>query len=197
MIGFRSLGSFSKFVTPPYSSTFSSFFSYSTEHFYIYLCKYFGRLTDGSVKVRGIAARRHDTSEYVRKMQREMLTLMSTAATLAELRDLATPVEKIYQTYRDSLHTAEARDFLINRRISRVRYAHRCFEASAIEAYRNAGIDVAPGIKISYVVRDAKRYMVDTEWDASLIDSQFYQSLLEKPWEEIAFAFEPRKSKTL
>jgi hypothetical protein len=38
------------------------------------------------------------------------------------------------------------------------------------EAYRETGIDVASGMKISYIVRDAKRYMVDTEGDASLID---------------------------
>jgi DNA polymerase I len=158
--------------------------------------RYFGRLTNGSVKVRGIAARRHDTPEYVRKMQREMLTLMSTAATLTELRDLVTPVEEIYRRYYDNLHTADVQDFLIARRISRVRYAHRCLEASAIEAYRTAGIDVAPGMKISYVVRDAKRYLVDTEWDASRADPRFYRGLLEKARDEIAFVFESRRSGT-
>jgi DNA polymerase I len=158
--------------------------------------RYFGHLTDGSVKVRGIAARRHDTPEFVRKMQQEMLTLMSQAATLAGLMDLALPVEEIYRRYRDDLHTAEVRDFLIARRISRVTYTHRCLEASAIEAYRDAGIDVAPGMKISYIVRDAKRYMVDTEWNASRADPQFYRGLLEKARDEIAFVFNSRNSGT-
>jgi DNA polymerase I len=148
--------------------------------------RYFGRLDDGSVKVRGIAARRHDMPEYVRGMQQEMLTLMSQTATLAELIDLALPVEEIYRRYLTGLHMDEAKDFFITRRISRLKYAHRCLEVSAIEAYRNAGIDVAPGMKISYIVRDAKRYIVDTEWNASFIDPQFNQGLLEKARAEIA-----------
>ncbi len=39
--------------------------------------RYFGRLSDGSVKVRGIAARRHDTPEFVRSMQSRMLEVMA------------------------------------------------------------------------------------------------------------------------
>ncbi|MEN6442121.1 MAG: hypothetical protein ABFC71_00015 [Methanoregula sp.] len=31
--------------------------------------RYFGRLADGSVKARGIAARRHDTPAFIRTMQ--------------------------------------------------------------------------------------------------------------------------------
>src|SRR5208283_22044 len=38
--------------------------------------RYYGRQPDGSIKVRGIAARRHDTPEYVREMQRRMLEVM-------------------------------------------------------------------------------------------------------------------------
>jgi hypothetical protein len=44
-------------------------------------------------------------------------------------------------------------------------------------------------MKISYVVRDAKRYFVDTEWGASIIDAGFYRTLLEKAWQEIAYVF--------
>ena len=37
--------------------------------------RYYGRQSDGSVKLRGIAARRHDTPEYIRAMQQEMAEL--------------------------------------------------------------------------------------------------------------------------
>jgi DNA polymerase I len=151
--------------------------------------RYYGRAEDGSVKVRGIAARRHDTPEYVRKMQQEMLTVMSRARTVQELRELENPVTEIYSRYLGGLHTANVRDFVISRRISRLTYAHQCLEASAIQAFRNRGVAVAPGMKISYVVRDAKRYFVDTEWDASVIDARFYRTLLEKAWQEIAYVF--------
>jgi DNA polymerase I len=153
--------------------------------------RYFGRLTDGSMKVRGIAARRHDTPEYVRKMQQEMLTVMSWASTVAELLACEAEVTEVYRRYLTDLQTADVREFLVSRRISRLTYAHRCLEASAIQEYLKRDIDVAPGMKISYVVRDAKRYVVDTEWTATTVDTGFYRGLLEKAWKEVAFVFDP------
>jgi DNA polymerase I len=151
--------------------------------------RYYGRAEDGSVKVRGIAARRHDTPEYVRKMQQEMLTVMGRATTVEELREQENPVTEIFSRYLGGVHTANVREFVITRRISRLTYAHHCLEASAIQTYRNQGVAVSPGMKISYVVRDAKRYFVDTEWGASIIDAGFYRTLLEKAWQEIAYVF--------
>jgi len=150
--------------------------------------RYYGRQPDGSIKIRGIAARRHDTPEYIREMQEEMLTVMGGAATLAELRGRECAVRNIYERYREGLPYANVRRFVINRRISRVTYAHRCLESSAIQAYKSQGVPVAPGMKISYVVRDAKRYFVDTGWSASVIDAGYYQALLEKAWQEISYS---------
>jgi DNA polymerase I len=78
---------------------------------------------------------------------------------------------------------------VIHRRISRLTYAHRCLEGSAVQAYRDRGIAIAPGMKIGYIVRDAQRYSVDTAWDTAGFDVSYYRALLEKAWEEIAFAF--------
>ena len=58
--------------------------------------RYYGRMSDGSVKVRGIAARRHDTPEYIRTMQQEMLAIMATARTPAELAQVRDPVYRVY-----------------------------------------------------------------------------------------------------
>jgi DNA polymerase I len=151
--------------------------------------RYYGRLSSGGIRVRGIAARRHDTPTYIREMQREMLTVMGRAGTVADLRECAEPVRKIYERYHAGLHAADVREFLISRRISRLKYAHRCLEASAVQAYQHQGIEIAPGMKISYVVRDAKRYVVDTEWDASIIDAGFYRTLLDRAWEEMGYVF--------
>ena len=49
--------------------------------------RYFGRLSDGSIKVRGIAARKHDTPEYIRTMQSRMLEVMSSAGSIADLNE--------------------------------------------------------------------------------------------------------------
>jgi hypothetical protein len=39
------------------------------------------------------------------------------------------------------------------------------------------------------VVRDAGKWVVDTERDASEFDEEYYGKLLEKAWEEVAFVF--------
>ncbi len=58
-----------------------------------------------------------------------------------------------------------------------------------VQVYRDRGIEIAPGMKIGYIVRDARKYSVGTEWDAADFDLSYYHTLLEKAWEEIVFAF--------
>jgi DNA polymerase I len=151
--------------------------------------RYFGRLRDGSVKVRGIAARRHDTPEFVRLMQGKMLEVMAGAESIAALKEKKEKIRNIFLKTARCLPAADPKTLVINRRISRLTYAHRCLEGAAVQAYRDRGIEIAPGMKIRYIVRDARRYSVDTEWDAAVFDLPYYHTLLEKAWEEIAFAF--------
>jgi DNA polymerase, archaea type len=151
--------------------------------------RYYGRLSDGSIKVRGIAARRHDTPEYIRSMQQEMLEVMCTSQAVGELGLVRDRVEQIYHRAIRDLPYADSRTLAISRRISRTMYAHRCIEGAAVQAYRDAGTEVAPGMKIRYVVRDARRYQVDPEWAADRFDIHWYLGLMEKAWKEIAYAF--------
>lgn len=71
----------------------------------------------------------------------------------------------------------------IRRRVSRLSYSHRCAEASAVQAYRRRGITLAPGMEISYVIKDAKRWEVDPARAASRFDAEYYGKLIEKAWE--------------
>ena len=88
------------------------------------------------MKVRGIAARRHDTPEYIRTMQRRMLDVMAGARTIAELRQCHDEVRAIFRDAIQELPAADPQELLISRRISRLTYAHRCIEGAAVEAYR-------------------------------------------------------------
>ena len=151
--------------------------------------RYYGRLSDGSVKVRGIAARRHDTPEYIRTMQQEMLAIMATARTPDELVQVRDQVYRIYGKSVSNLPHAVPPALAISRRISRTAYTHRCIEGAAVQAYRDAGVEIAPGMKISYVVRDARTYRVDPEWTAERFDLPYYRGLLDKAWKEISYAF--------
>ena len=151
--------------------------------------RYYGRLSDGSVKVRGIAARRHDTPEYIRTMQGDMLAVMGRATTIAELIGLWDQVNAIYRNAVKQLHSAPAQEMTISRRISRLTYAHRCIEGAAVNAYREEGVPVAPGMKIRYVVQDARTYKVVPAWNAEHFDIAYYRELLERAWVEISYAF--------
>jgi DNA polymerase I len=151
--------------------------------------RYFGRLADGSVKIRGIAARRHDTPAYIRAMQGRMLEVMAGAGTIAELRRCEAEVTSIYMAAVEGLPDADPQEMAINRRISRLTYAHRCIEGAALQVYRERGRGVAPGMKIQYVVTDAKRYKVEPAGCAGSFDRVYYRQLIDKAWAEIAFAF--------
>jgi DNA polymerase I len=151
--------------------------------------RYFGRLSDGSIKVRGIAARRHDTTEFVRSMQSRMLDCMARAQNIAELEELKADVKKIYLDTINSLPAADPKTLAITRRLSKLQYSHRCLEGAAVEAYEKHGVELAPGMKIQYVVKDAKRYHVQPEWCADSIDLVFYRNLIDKARNEISFAF--------
>ena len=53
----------------------------------------------------------------------------------------------------------------------------------------STGLKLLPGMKINYVVTDARRYQVAPAWYADSFDLPFYRSLIEKAWAEIACAF--------
>lgn len=48
------------------------------------------------------------------------------------------------------------------RRVSKLNYSRRCAEASAVQAHTKQGLPLAPGLEISYVIRDARKWEVDT-----------------------------------
>jgi DNA polymerase I len=151
--------------------------------------RYFGKLSDGALKLRGVMARRGDTPAYLTRMQEEILETMRKASTLDELRHLERQAREIYVRYRNGLQHTDPGELVIRRRISRCTYEHRCLEASAVESYRRTGIDISPGMEIGYVVRDAGTWNVSPAWDAGSIDRKYYQALLDKAWQEIAFPF--------
>lgn len=50
------------------------------------------------------------------------------------------------------------------------------------------------GMEIGYVVKDARKWMVEIEREASEFDAEYYRKLLEKAWSEVAFVFKHRPS---
>ena len=151
--------------------------------------RYYGRLSDGRIRVRGIAARRHDTPDYVREMQCRMFGIMKRAATIAELGETRDEVEEIFYETLRNLPAADSQQMAISRRISRLVYRHRCLEGAAVEAYREQGIPLAPGMKIRYVVEDAPGCRVVPAPQAVTFDHAYYRALLLRARDEILAAY--------
>ena len=72
---------------------------------------------------------------------------------------------------------------VIHRRISKLNYGKRYVQASAIQAFQRKGVKVSSGMTVGYVVRDADQREVDTEWDASEFDLDYYGKLVDKAWQ--------------
>jgi DNA polymerase I len=149
---------------------------------------YFGRLNTDKMKIRGVMARKGDTPEYVRKMQEELFMVLSKAKSRKELREVEPEAQEVREKYMVGLGGADIRELSIHRRLSRVSYSRKCAEASAVKAYQKSGFQLSPGMEIGFVVKDAAKWEVDTERDASGFDAGYYGKLLEKAWEEASFA---------
>jgi DNA polymerase I len=129
--------------------------------------RYFGRLDTGKMKIRGVMARKGDTPEYINKMQQEVFQVLAEARSREELQMIEFKARNVYERYLEELSDATASELAIHRRVSRLRYSHRCAEASAIQAHMRQGLPLAPGMEISYVVKDAKKWEVDPARTAS------------------------------
>jgi hypothetical protein len=103
--------------------------------------------------------------------------------------------QRCYKRYLEELECATAGELTIHRRVSRLHYSRRGYEASAVQAHMKQGIPLAPGMEIAYVVKDASKWEVDPARTASEFDAAYYRGLLGKAWEEAAFVFGPRRKK--
>jgi len=148
--------------------------------------RYYGRLSSGEMKLRGVMARRRDTPEYVRRMQIECFEVMKKARSLRELRGLYPELMQIYRKYAENLRGARSEEMVIRKVAGKTEYGKKLLESSAIREYRKAGIGIKPGMAIEYVVVDAKRKVVSVR-EHSTFDVKYYRKLLDKAWEEVSW----------
>ncbi|WAI00911.1 type B DNA-directed DNA polymerase [Methanogenium organophilum] len=151
---------------------------------------YFGRLADGTMKLRGVAAQRRDTPPYVCAMQEACFSLMAEAASPDELAGYEEPVTALYRSYRDSMTDAPASSFVIHRRLSKTAYQNNSISAAVVRMYRAEGVPPEPGMDVEYLVQDARTKTVVPGWRAKNPDYSYYAALLEKAWREVYFPFQ-------
>lgn len=153
--------------------------------------RYFGVLFNGTLKYRGIEARRRDTPLIVKKMQLQMLEKLSRAETLKELREKALECLEIYREYAKKIILGEAsiEDLIITKSLSRHtgEYVNKVLHATVARKLESLGCVIEPGQLIRYVVTGGRHV------DATLpqfckigeYNSREYLKMLEKAAETI------------
>lgn len=122
--------------------------------------RYFGVFSDGQLKTRGLACRRHDTPLYVKEVQEEMLSILSEARTLEELREKREEALRLLEARVAELERGEVdlKRLIVEQVLSRniEEYAVDTRAAIAARKLRDAGVNIHPGEKVGYVIADAK-----------------------------------------
>ncbi len=121
--------------------------------------RYFGLFKNGKIKARGLSFRRSDTPYVVQKAQLKMLEILSNTRDIKDYRSKIPEILDILFEY--SLMLREGRvgqgELAIKKRISREPYDYCVDSLTAIAAQQleEAGIEIHPGQKVSYLIKDA------------------------------------------
>src|SRR3989449_9913550 len=120
------------------------------------LNRYYGIFQNRTLRVRGIDLRRHDTPEIVRKCQRDMLAILSTADDSREFKTLVPQALDILREYASKLqsNSVPLEELVITRSLSKNpgEYSHKVLQAIAAQLLKNEGGSVHAGQQVSYVM---------------------------------------------
>jgi DNA polymerase-2 len=124
--------------------------------------RYFGVFEDGTVRMRGIEARRHDTAEFFSNVQQGILNIMSEANSIKEVRDLMPKVKNNFQMHLELLKYKKVpiHDLVLTKRISKNvdDYENRnTVELDALLQLKDAGKSLKAGQILKYVITDYYR----------------------------------------
>ncbi|MCL7414768.1 MAG: hypothetical protein M8349_01730 [ANME-2 cluster archaeon] len=138
--------------------------------------RYFGLMTDGKLKVRGIELRRRDTPEFIRRLQRDMLERMKCARTVDELYGTIPCVLDVVRRYAGEIVCGGADPgelvFTTHTRHKLEDYRQKGSQAAALYQLREEGMEVQPGQAVQYIYTDHRsRYFYNRVKAAELIDS--------------------------
>jgi DNA polymerase-2 len=149
------------------------------------LNRYYGIFEDGTLKVRGIDLRRHDTPDIIRQCQTEMLEIFIKARNSNKFRLLIPQALKVLEKFVGSLRDGSVplKDLVIVRNLSKNpdEYTHQVPQAIAARQLVAQGGSVHAGQQVSYILtRDQTRTAVPPEIvdEGTVYDSERYLDLL-------------------
>ena len=121
--------------------------------------RYFGVYQDGTLKIKGIEARRHDTPVFFRKFQLEALEIMSEGNNIEEVKSLLPKVVDIYHKYVQLLkeNKVPIDQLTFTKRLSKDsnNYQNRnTIESNALAKLNNEGKFLKAGETLQYIITD-------------------------------------------
>ena len=123
--------------------------------------RYFGAKKNQTLKLRGIGTRRHDTPDFFKRCQHDILDVFAKCNTLSEIRQAmvrAKSIQKSYQRQLDS-RNVPLKDLTFTNRVTRGTDEHKTntIQADVINQLKAAGKITRPGQKIRYFLHDSTR----------------------------------------
>lgn len=123
------------------------------------LNRYFGAFMDGTIKMRGIETRRHDTPPLFIKFQEELLQTMAAFDSIEEINRSKDRLEDIYRQYRNNIIAGNVSfaDLIFTKRLSKNSedYADRnTIENCVLKILSKNGKILNAGEEIKYVITD-------------------------------------------
>ena len=119
--------------------------------------RYFGVYEDGTLKVRGIEARRHDTPVFFCKFQQQVLEIMSVGNNINEVKSLLPKINDIYHHHILKENKVPLDDVAFTKRLSKDsnNYQKRnTIESNALTKLNSQGKCLKAGEILQYVILD-------------------------------------------
>jgi DNA polymerase elongation subunit (family B) len=149
------------------------------------LNRYYGIFEDGTLRVRGIDLRRHDTPEIVRKCQTEMLDILTKARDSSEFRLLIPKALRVLEKFVAQLRerSVSLGDLVIVRNLSKNpdEYTHQVPQAIAARHLVSQGGSVHAGQQVSYILTTDQTHTAlppEVVGEDTVYDSERYVDLL-------------------
>lgn len=124
------------------------------------LNRYYGLFQDGTMKLRGIEVRKHDTPPFVARAQEGMLAVFAQAHNAAEfVARIPRALEVLRQAARNLLaHRVPLEDLVITKVVTKplAEYAVLNYTAAVLRQMRDRGFASEPGEYVRYVITDRR-----------------------------------------
>jgi DNA polymerase-2 len=149
---------------------------------------YFGVFQDGSIKVRGIEARRHDTAPFIAETQMKLLEILARAEDADALCDVLPQAQDYARRQFTQLRTGKVpvEKLLVSQKLSRElgEYSTPSPAARAVRQLQAAGKTLRPGQRVRFLYTLGKpgvsAWDVPQPPDPHCVDLPRYRALLER-----------------